>query len=72
VILNAANKDTVLPTIRAAIHAGAHYCDVAAWGDIIESALLHKPVFEVENTHDGLGFLVEELGRLGTVRLAVV
>jgi transposase len=48
-----------------------YYCgiDVAkrkqAVAILDERGQLHKPVFEVENTHDGLGFLVEELGRLG-------
>jgi len=29
VIMNAAYNDTVLPTIRAAIRAGTHYCDLS-------------------------------------------
>ncbi len=38
IIMNAAFNETVLPTIRAAIRAGTHYCD-AAWGDVLEQAL---------------------------------
>jgi len=38
VIMNAAYNDTVLPTIRAAIRAGTHYCDLS-WGDVLEPAL---------------------------------
>jgi len=38
IIMNAATNNAVLPAIRAAIHNGAHYCDVA-FGDIIDQAL---------------------------------
>ncbi len=36
-IVNAATNDIVLPSIRAAIHNRAHYCDMA-WADILEEA----------------------------------
>jgi saccharopine dehydrogenase-like NADP-dependent oxidoreductase len=45
VIVNAAYNDTVLPIIRAAIHAGAHYCDLS-WGDVLEPALQLGPEAE--------------------------
>jgi hypothetical protein len=38
VIVNAADNRVVLPSIRAAIHNGAHYCDVA-WGIVLDQAL---------------------------------
>ena len=38
IIMNAADNEVVLPSIRAAIHNGAHYCDVA-FGIVIEQAL---------------------------------
>jgi saccharopine dehydrogenase-like NADP-dependent oxidoreductase len=41
-IVNAADNDFVLPSIRAAIHNNAHYCDVA-FGDILEQALQLAP-----------------------------
>jgi len=37
-IVNAADNEFVLPSIRAAIHNRAHYCD-AAFGDVLEQAL---------------------------------
>jgi len=36
-IVNAATNDAVLPSIRAAIHNGAHYCDMA-WAGVLEQA----------------------------------
>jgi len=36
--VNAADNEFVLPSIRAAIHNSAHYCDVA-YGDVLEQAL---------------------------------
>ena len=36
-IVNAATNDAVIPSIRAAIHNGAHYCDMA-WAGILEQA----------------------------------
>lgn len=36
-IVNAADNEYVLPSIRAAIHNKAHYCD-AAFGDVLEQA----------------------------------
>ncbi|HUT21076.1 MAG TPA: saccharopine dehydrogenase NADP-binding domain-containing protein [Anaerolineae bacterium] len=41
-IMNAAYNRTVLSAIRAAIHTGAHYCDVA-FGDILDQALQLAP-----------------------------
>ena len=38
IIVNAASNEVVLPSIRAAIHNGVHYCDMA-WGSILEQAL---------------------------------
>jgi len=38
IIMNAAANEVVLPGIRAAIHNGAHYCDVA-FGNFVEQAL---------------------------------
>jgi hypothetical protein len=38
IIMNAATNKAVLPAIRAAIHNGTHYCDVAH-GDFIEQAM---------------------------------
>jgi hypothetical protein len=38
IIVNAADNRIVLPSIRAAIHNGAHYCDVA-WGIVVDQAL---------------------------------
>jgi saccharopine dehydrogenase-like NADP-dependent oxidoreductase len=38
ILMNAATNEAVLPAIRAAIHNGAHYCDMAA-GPILEQAL---------------------------------
>ena len=37
-IVNAADNQFVLPSIRAAIHNSAHYCD-AAFGDVLKQAL---------------------------------
>ncbi len=37
-IVNAADNEFVLPSIRAAIHNNAHYCD-AAFGEVLEQAL---------------------------------
>jgi len=37
-IMNSADNEFVLPSIRAAIHNSAHYCD-AAFGDVLEQAL---------------------------------
>jgi hypothetical protein len=39
IIMNAATHKAVLPAIRAAIHNGTHYCDVASFGDFIEQAM---------------------------------
>ncbi len=39
IIMNAATHKAVLPAIRAAIHNGTHYCDVASYGDFIEQAM---------------------------------
>ena len=38
IIMNAATNEAVLPAIRAAIHNGTHYCDVA-FGNVLEQAL---------------------------------
>ena len=38
IIMNAADNEFVLPSIRAAMHHGAHYCDVA-WGNVLDQAL---------------------------------
>ena len=38
IIVNAADNEFVLPSIRAAIHNNAHYCD-AAFGEVLEQAL---------------------------------
>jgi hypothetical protein len=38
IIVNTADNEFVLPSIRAAIHNGAHYCDVA-FGIVLEQAL---------------------------------
>jgi saccharopine dehydrogenase-like NADP-dependent oxidoreductase len=43
--VNAADNEFVLPSIHAAIHNRAHYCDVA-FGDILEQALQLKPQAE--------------------------
>jgi hypothetical protein len=43
VVMNAANHEAVLPGIRAAMHAGAHYCDVASFGDCVEQVLPLAP-----------------------------
>ncbi len=37
-IVNSADNEFVLPSIRAAIHNSAHYCDVA-FGDVLEQAM---------------------------------
>lgn len=37
-VVNAADNQFVLPSIRAAIHNNAHYCD-AAYGDVLDQAL---------------------------------
>ena len=37
-VVNAADNQFVLPSIRAAIHNNAHYCD-AAFGDVLDQAL---------------------------------
>jgi saccharopine dehydrogenase-like NADP-dependent oxidoreductase len=42
IILNAATNQAVLPAIRAAIHNGTHYCDMA-WGPVLEQALQLTP-----------------------------
>ncbi len=42
IIMNAADNEFVLPSIRAAIHNGAHYCDVA-FGIVLEQALQLAP-----------------------------
>jgi len=44
-IVNAADNEFVLPSIRAAIHNNAHYCD-AAFGDVLEQALQLAPQAE--------------------------
>jgi len=41
-IVNTADNEFVLPTIRAAIHNRAHYCD-AAYGDVLEQAVQLAP-----------------------------
>lgn len=38
IIVNAAANEVVLPSIRAAMHNGAHYCDLAS-GPVLEQAL---------------------------------
>jgi hypothetical protein len=38
IILNAADNEVVLPSIRAAIRNGIHYCDIS-WGGILDQAL---------------------------------
>jgi len=38
IIMNAASNEAVLPSIRAAIRAGAHYCDVA-YDEVLDQAL---------------------------------
>ena len=38
IVINAATNEAVLPTIRAAIRTGAHYCDVA-FGEVLDQAL---------------------------------
>jgi len=45
IVVNAAYNKTVLPTIRAAIRTGTHYCDVS-WGDVLEQALQLAPKAE--------------------------
>jgi hypothetical protein len=45
-IVNAATNDAVLPSIRAAIHNRAHYCDMA-WAGILEQAGQLGPEAEV-------------------------
>ncbi len=44
-LINAATNEVVLPAIRAAIHHGAHYCDVA-FGEVLEQALQLAPEAE--------------------------
>jgi len=44
-IMNAADNKVVLPSIRAAIHNCAHYCDMA-WGDILEQTQQIRPMAE--------------------------
>ena len=39
IIMNAATNKAVLPAIRAATRTGAHYCDVASFGDFVEQVL---------------------------------
>jgi hypothetical protein len=39
IVINAATHEAVLPAIRAAMHTGAHYCDVASFGDFVEQVL---------------------------------
>ena len=39
IIVNAATNKAVLPSIRAATRIGAHYCDVASFGDFVEQVL---------------------------------
>jgi hypothetical protein len=36
-IVNAATNEAIIPSLRAAIHNHAHYCDMA-WGEILEEA----------------------------------
>jgi saccharopine dehydrogenase-like NADP-dependent oxidoreductase len=38
IVVNAAYNPTVVPAIRAAMHNGAHYCDVS-WGGVLPEAL---------------------------------
>ena len=38
IIINTADNEVVLPSIRAAIHNGIHYCDIS-WGEILNQAL---------------------------------
>ncbi len=45
IIINAATNEAVLPAIRAATRAGAHYCD-AAFGEILDQALQFAPQAE--------------------------
>ena len=45
IIVNAASPETILPTMRAAIHNGAHYCDLS-WGKILEEAMQFAPAAE--------------------------
>jgi hypothetical protein len=45
IIVNAADNGVVLSSIRAAIHNGAHYCDVA-FGNVLEEALQLAPTAE--------------------------
>ena len=42
-IVNAASRKAVLPAIQAAIRTGAHYCDVASFGDLVEQVLSLAP-----------------------------
>jgi hypothetical protein len=39
IVMNAATHEAVLPAIRAAMHTGAHYCDVASFGGFVEQVL---------------------------------
>jgi hypothetical protein len=45
IIINAANNETVIPSIQAAIHNGAHYCDMA-WAQVLEQAMQLAPSAE--------------------------
>lgn len=45
VIINAADNKAVIPSIRAAIHNGAHYCDMAG-AQILEDAKQYAPAAE--------------------------
>ncbi|MBN1919775.1 MAG: saccharopine dehydrogenase NADP-binding domain-containing protein [Anaerolineae bacterium] len=46
IIVNAASENTVLPAVRAAIHTGGHYCDVASFGDFAQQPLQLAPEAE--------------------------
>lgn len=39
IIMNSAIQNSVIPTIRAAMHNGAHYCDAASFGDVVGQVL---------------------------------
>ena len=43
IIMNSASQDSVLPAIQAAMHSGAHYCDVASFGAFVQQVLQHGP-----------------------------
>ena len=46
IIINAADNNAVLPCIQAAIHNGAHYCDMA-WAQILQDAMQYAPAAEL-------------------------